>query len=139
MNKKSIVKAISQKNNSLLIEIGGQEEWIPIGNKVDLRYVKTGEAEVSIFQNEFGKEVTFIKMIKSGGSGGSNGPNQEPEIKTVNPNNAFKEDYDIQNDAIRRMSALKASALIYGNTGKVEDFKILTEEIERYIKDGKWV
>lgn len=42
---KGIVKAVSQKNNSVLMEVEGVETWFALGPRVKISYVKEGECE----------------------------------------------------------------------------------------------
>ncbi len=56
------VKGKSGENNAVLLEDEeGNEQWFPLADNVDMKYVSVGKAEVTIGVDQ---DVTYIKMEK---------------------------------------------------------------------------
>ena len=119
---KGKIKAVSEKNKSVLINYENEgeiyEEWFKLGPRVSLDYVKKGECEFKGDLNQ--KYITFIKSTEI--------PEQKVKFETA----------DKTEEEIRRMSALKASSLVYQASGDEENFKRLTNEIVKFISSGTW-
>ena len=127
---KGIVSAVSIQRNSVCID----EKWYPLGELVNSKYIKKGaNVEYSIQKDEAGESyVTFIKTIK-----------EDFIDKTpIKPANAFKpRDFinnELNNEAIRRMSAIKSATSLFEGTGKTEECKKFIEELDKYIVSGSF-
>jgi len=139
-----IVNSISSKNNA--VQIDGK--WYNLGPLVKLNYIKKdGECEYRWEEaEEEGDNPTavYVRMTAK-----PTAPVRQPTRGTEVParnveqeNRGFKSDEE--KESMKRMSALKASSLIYqGIAAKTEtgigEFKALTDQIVEYIDKGLWV
>ena len=125
---KGIVSAVSIQRNSVCID----EKWYPLGELVNSKYIKKGaNVEYSIQKDEAGESyVTFIKTIKE--------DFDKIDKTPISPANAFKPKDLIQNEAIRRMSAIKSATLLFSGTGKTEECKKFIEKLDKYIISGSF-
>jgi len=139
-NSTGIVKSLRKDGKSVLIEVdlegGPQDAWLDLAENVKPQYIKSGsKCQFQYVENEEGNPLlTYIKCEQANGF---SKPAYTPfEKKPFTPYK--KETTPEEQSEMGRMSALKASSLIYSGSGKVEDFKKLTDEIVEYIKGGNW-
>lgn len=128
MNKqKGIVKAVSEKNRSVLVEFSDatglkEDKWMPLQDNIQCKWIHQGEAEVSFTDDLI---VTFIKNTASASASSKSPTTYNKKIEDASPE-------------MKRMAALKYASQIYMGTGQEPDFKRLSEECQDYIEKGVW-
>jgi hypothetical protein len=134
-HNKGTVKAVSKDNHAVLLNYEGKESWVKLGENVKINFVRKGNCEFSFMEGEDESFISYLRMIKEN----TDEPfNKFEKPSFTKPENAFKSDNKVLNEAIKRMSAIKASSLLFGSTGKVEEMKNFTEEVIKFIEVGKW-
>ena len=128
-----IVKAISEKNKSVLIESEGRDEWFTLGEKVKIAYVNKGECEFKTSEAS-PMIITFIK-----GTGAQRSPNTPQQPSQPTPPPTWNKPQESTGNEIKRMSALKASSRIFQGTADVDSFQKLTDAVVSYIEQGLWI
>lgn len=142
-----IVKSLRQDGASVCIDVdtdlGPQTVWFDLDSRVKPDYIVRG-SKCEFNYESSGEEGTnnllvFIKCEKPAQRSYPGGGFRTPAANNYKPIPLRKKiEVETSNWEIemRRMSALKASGLIYSGTGKEKEFKLLTKQIVEYIETG---
>lgn len=142
MEESGVVKSLRKDGKSVCITVeldgGPQDAWLDLAENVKPQYIKTGsKCKFKYVENPEGNPLlVYIKCEQSENNFGGFKPGSFPK-KSFTP---YKKEEKSPEEILgmNRMSALKASSLIYSGSGKEKEFKKLTDEIIEYIKGGNW-
>jgi len=142
MEETGTVKSLRKDGKSVCIVVdlatGPHEAWLDLAENVKPQYIKTGsKCQFKYVDNPEGNPLlTYIKCDQS-----TYAPTSSSSFGAKKPFTPYAKKEEKSPEEVTgmsRMSALKASSLIYSGSGKEAEFKKLTDEIIEYIKGGNW-
>ena len=140
-----VVKAIRKDGKAVCISNAFGENWYMLADHVKPNYIKINSGcKATIEISEAGEAfVTFIKCdaVKPFTTTGSVPINLGNPVKSLQQTakESMEQKYNPVDESMARMSAIKASSLIFEGTGKVKEFKELSDECMNWIVKGMWV